>query len=280
MLALYAVHTASDVAVAEGINTLGAGDIYGLRYVANLPSSNNFFHSATLGADYKDFNQTVAQLGSGSFNTPISYMPFYAGWDGSQSGTGRETRLGVNFNFHVIGLVGTEQLFADKRFKGRPNYSYLKGSFSHKELWDDGWSAQVRGNWQLAGQALVSNEQFSIGGVDSVRGYFDSAAAGDTGMTLTLEATSANLIKSVAASDAPGYISDVRLLAFADQGWATVIDPLFANARFELASYGLGLRLSGPRGLSVTLDWAIAQNQIGKTQQGDNRLHFRLAQEW
>jgi hemolysin activation/secretion protein len=280
MLALYGVHSASDVAVSEGINTLGAGDIYGLRYLANLPGSNDFFHSATLGVDYKDFTQTVAQLGSGSFNTPITYMPFYAGWDGSLNGKGRETRLGVNFNFHVMGLVGTEQQFADKRFKGRPNYAYLKGNFAHKELWNAGWSAQVRGSWQLAGQALVSNEQFSIGGVDTVRGYYDSAASGETGMALTLEASTPNLLKNVAASVAPAYISDVRLLAFADQGWVTVLEPLFANARFELASYGFGLRISGTRGLSVTLDWAVAQSQINKTLQGDSRLHFRLAQEW
>jgi hemolysin activation/secretion protein len=280
MLALYGVHSSSDVAVSEGINMLGAGDIYGLRYVANLPGSNDFFHSATLGVDYKDFNQTVAQLNSGSFNTPITYMPFYAGWDGSFTGRGRETRLGVNFNFHVMGLVGTEQQFADKRFKGRPNYAFLRGNFAHKELWDSGWSAQVRGSWQLAGQALVSNEQFSIGGVDTVRGYNDSAASGETGMALTLEASTPNLIKSTAASLAPAYVNDVRLLAFMDRGRATVVDPLFANSRFDLASYGIGLRVSGPRGLSLTLDWAIAQNQMNKTQQGDNRLHFRLAQEW
>jgi hemolysin activation/secretion protein len=207
-------------------------------------------------------------------------MPFYAGWDGSLSGKERETRVGVSFNFHVMGLVGTEQQFADKRFKGRPNYSYLKGSFSHKENWQEGWSAQVRGNWQLSGQALVSNEQFSIGGVDTVRGYYDSAASGETGMALTLEASTPNLLGSAAASDAPGGLSDVRLLTFYDQGWVTVVDPLFANARFELASYGLGLRVSGARGLSLTLDWALARNAINKTQQGDSRLHFRLAQEW
>ncbi|RFO95778.1 ShlB/FhaC/HecB family hemolysin secretion/activation protein [Rhodoferax lacus] len=280
MLALYAVHSASDVAISEGINTLGAGDIYGLRYIANLPGSSSLFHSATFGVDYKDFNQTVAQLGSGSFNTPITYMPLYAGWDGSFSGKDRESRLGVSFNFHVMGLAGTEQQFADKRFKGRPNYSYLKGSFSHKEMWQEGWSAQVRGNWQFAGQALVSNEQFSIGGVDTVRGYYDSAASGETGMALSLEASSPNLLRGPAASDAPTYVNDVRLLAFVDQGSVTVVDPLFATSRYDLTSYGLGLRASGARGLSITLDWAIAQSQIGKTQQGDSRLHFRLAQEW
>jgi hemolysin activation/secretion protein len=284
MLALYAVHSASDVAVAEGVNTLGAGDIYGLRYIANLPGSSDFFQSASLGLDYKDFNQTVAQLGSGSFNTPITYMPLYAGWDGSLSGKDSDTRLGVSFNFHAMGLVGTEQQFADKRFKGRPNYSYLKGNFSHKEFWSEGWakgwSAQVRGNWQWAGQALVSNEQFSIGGVDTVRGYYDSAASGETGLTLTLEASTPNLFTSPAAADAPGTVNDVRLLAFVDQGSVSVVDPLFATSRFDLSSYGLGLRLSGARGLSVTLDWAIAQSQIGKTQPGDSRLHFRLAQEW
>jgi hemolysin activation/secretion protein len=280
MLALYGVHSASDVAVAGGINTLGTGAIYGLRYVANLPGSTDFFQSATLGADYKDFNQTVAQLGSGSFNTPITYLPFTLGWDGSFSGKDRETRLGVGFNFHVMGLAGTEQQFADKRFKGRPNYSYLKGSFSHKESWSQGWSAQLRGNWQLAGQALVSNEQFSIGGADTVRGYYDSAASGETGMAATLEASTPNLLIGADASDEPRTLSDVRLLAFVDQGWVTVVDPLFATARFELASYGLGVRLSGTRGLSLTLDWAIARNESGKTRQGDSRLHFRLAQDW
>lgn len=280
MLALYGVHSESDVAVAEGINTLGAGDIYGLRYVANLPGSQRFFQSATLGVDYKDFNQTVSQLGSGSFNTPIAYMPFYVGWDGSLGDAGRETRLGISFNFHIRGLVGTDQQFEDKRFKGSSAYSYLKGNFSHKESWESGWAAQLRGSWQLAGQALVSNEQFSIGGVDTVRGYYDSAASGETGAALTLETSTPNLLSAPAANDPPSYISDVRLLAFVDQGWVTVVDPLFANARFELASYGLGLRISGARGLSATLDWAIAQNQINKTKQGDSRLHFRLAQEW
>ena len=279
-LALYGVHSASDVAVAAGINTLGSGDIYGLRYMANLPGSTDFFQTATLGVDYKDFNQTVAQLGSGSFNTPISYMPLYAGWDASLNGKDRESRLGLSFNVHLPGMVGTEQQFADKRFKGRASYSYLKGSFSHKQLWDAGWSAQLRGSWQLSGQALVSNEQFSIGGVDTVRGYYDSAASGETGMALTLEAVTPNLLQAPGANDAPAYVSDVRLLAFMDQGWVTVVDPLFANARFELASVGLGLRVSGARGLSATLDWAIAQNAINKTQQGDSRLHFRLAQEW
>ncbi|WP_342617530.1 ShlB/FhaC/HecB family hemolysin secretion/activation protein [Rhodoferax sp. GW822-FHT02A01] len=280
MLALYAVHTTSDVALTEATNTAGIGDIYGLRYIANLPSGADYYQTATLGVDYKDFNQTVSQLASGSFNTPIAYMPFTLGWDGTFNGTMRETRLNVGFNFHVMGLVGTDQQFADKRFKGRPNYSYLRGSFSHKESWEKGTTVQARGSWQLAGQALISNEQFSIGGVDTVRGYYDSAASGETGMALTLEAVTPNLLTPANASDAPSWVSDVRLLAFADQGWVTVVDPLFATSRFELGSYGLGLRVNGARGLSLTLDWAIAQNHINSTQQGDNRLHFRLAQEW
>lgn len=280
MLALYAVHSSSDVALTQTSNTAGVGDIYGLRYIANLPGGANYFQTATLGVDYKDFNQTVSQLESGSFNTPITYMPLSLSWDGTFNGELRETRLNVGFNFHVMGMAGTDQQFADKRYKGRANYSFLRGSFSHKESWETGATVQLRGTWQLAGQALISNEQFSIGGVDTVRGYYESAASGETGAAVSVEAITANLLNRSSADEAVQWVSDVRLLAFVDQGWVTVLEPLFATSRFELASYGVGLRLTGARGLSLTLDWAIARNAINKTQQGDSRLHFRLAQEW
>jgi hemolysin activation/secretion protein len=275
-LALYGVKSDSDVAAVGTLNVVGNGVIFGARYILPLRSrSDGFFHTATLGVDYKDFDQSVALIGGGDFNTPITYLPFTLGWDGTWLGEARSTTAGVAFNFHLRGLVADEQEFADKRFKGRANYAYLRGTASHRESWASGWGAEARGSWQIAAQPLISNEQFAIGGVDTVRGYLESAALGDNGLALSLEAATPNFAKKL--GDA---LDEVRLLAFVDGGMVHVRAPITADDRFTLAGTGLGVRLKGWRGASAGLDWAVALKSLGDTERGDSRAHFRLGYEW
>ncbi len=275
-LALYGVLSESDVAAVGTLNVLGNGTILGARYIVPLRSrSEGFFHTATLGVDYKDFDQSVALIGGGDFNTPITYLPFALGWDGTWLGEGRSTKIGVAFNFHLRGLVADEQEFAAKRFKGRANYSYLRGTASHGERWSSGWGVELRGSWQLAAQPLISNEQFAIGGVDSVRGYLESAALGDNGVALSLEAATPNFAKRLADS-----IDDLHLLAFVDGGQVHVREPITAEDRITLAGAGVGLRLKGWHGVSAGIDWAVALRELGDTGKGDSRGHFRLGYEW
>src|SRR5688500_15276320 len=100
-LALYSVYSDSNVASVGALNVLGNGVLVGGRYILPLPGSEKFFHTATFGVDYKDFKQTVNLLDGGNFNTPISYLPFTVGWDGTWLGEGRTTKLGLSANFHV-----------------------------------------------------------------------------------------------------------------------------------------------------------------------------------
>jgi len=280
-LALYGVKSESDVAAVGTLNVVGNGTIAGARYIVPLRGrGEGFFHTATLGVDYKDFDQSVNLIDSGGFNTPITYLPFTVGWDGtwleqSESGQRRTSKFGIAFNFHLRGLVANEQEFADKRFKGRSNYSYLRGKFSHEENWPSGWGMQARGGWQLTAQPLISNEQFAIGGVDTVRGYLESAALGENGISLSLEARTPNQAKKIADS-----LDDLHLLAFVDGGTVAVLEPITADDRFTLAGAGLGLRLKGWGGVSAGLDWAIALKDQGDTERGDSRAHFRLGYEW
>jgi len=280
-LAFYGVKSDSDVAAVGTLNVVGNGSIVGARYIVPLRGrGEGFFHTATLGVDYKDFDQSVNLIDSGGFNTPITYLPFTLGWDGTwlaqrESGRSRSTRAGVAFNFHLRGLVADEQEFADKRFKGRANYSYLRGTFSHEETWPSGWGMQARGGWQLAAQPLISNEQYAIGGVDTVRGYLESAALGENGISLSLEARTPNQGKKIADA-----LDELHLLAFVDGGTVSVLEPITADQRFTLAGAGLGLRLKGWGGVSAGLDWAVALKDLGKTERGDSRVHFRLGYEW
>jgi hemolysin activation/secretion protein len=225
--------------------------------------------------DYKDFAQAVNLIGSGGFNTPITYLPFTLGWDGNWLGDTSSSKLGAAFNFHLRGLLGDEQQFADKRFKGRPGYAYLRGSASHSETSAGHWVLSARASWQLAGQALISNEQFALGGADTVRGYLESAAMGDKGAALSLEAATPNFAKQLSDT-----LQDLHLLAFLDGGTVRVIDPITAVDHYYLGSAGMGLRLKGPKGASAALDWALVLKESGNAKKGDSRVHVRLGYEW
>lgn len=275
-LAFYGVRSDSDVAPVGTLNVVGNGVIYGARYILPLRGRDDFIHTATLGVDYKDFSQSVNLIGSGGFNTPIRYLPFTLGWDGTWLGEGRTSKFGAAFNFHVRGLVADEQEFADKRFKGRPNYAYVRGTFSHEASRPSGWGVAARGSWQVAPQPLISNEQFAIGGVDTVRGYLESAALGENGIALSLEAKTPNFAKRL--GDA---LDDVHVLAFIDGGRVSVRDPLPQQEdHFSASGAGVGLRLKGWKGGSAGLDWAVALESLGDTERGDSRVHFRFGYDW
>lgn len=275
-LALYGVHSDSDVAVLDTFNVVGNGDILGVRYIVPLRGRGQLSHTATLGVDYKDFDQTVKLTGGGDFNTPIRYMPFTLGWDGNWLDEGRNTKLGLAFNFHVRGLVADEADFANKRYKGRPNYAYLRGNFSHTGTWPQGWGVTGRAGLQIAAQPLIANEQFAIGGVDTVRGYLESTALGDDGATLGLEAFTPNF-----AAHLGEVLDDLHLLAFVDSGQVRVRSPLPEQTdRFTLSGAGLGLRFKGWNGVSAGVDWAVALKEAGGTKRGDKRANFRVSFEW
>jgi len=275
-LALYSVYSASNVASLGTLNVLGNGLIVGGRYILPLPGSEKFFHTATLGLDYKDFTQTVNLIAGGNFNTPITYLPFTVGWDGSWLGEGRTTKLGLAVNFHVRGLVGDEEEFANKRFKGSASYIYLRGNFSHTETWRQGWGLAGRASWQIAGQPLIANEQSIVGGVNTVRGYREVSALGDDSVTAGLEVFTPNYATYLLQG-----LDEFRLLAFIDAGIVRVQQPLPGQTdRFDLAGTGMGFRLKGWKGLSADVAWAVALEEVGRTKAGDKRVHFLFRHAW
>ena len=137
------------------------------------------------------------------------------------------------------------------------------------------WRVSGELDWQLAAQPLISNEQFSLGGVESVRGYLESAALGDNGAAFQLEAVTPDL-----ASRLGGWPGELRLHTFFDAGRATVREPITAVDHATLAGTGVGLRAKAPGGVVADLEWAVALRDLGRTEAGDGRAHFRLGVEW
>jgi hemolysin activation/secretion protein len=275
LLALYGVVSRSDVATAGDISVLGDGTIVGARYIRPFGGSDGLFQSLTLGADYKDFDETVRLAGAGNVATPIDYFNFMAEYRATVLGETTRSVAFAGVDFGVRGLGNTEREFENKRFQGEPNYVHLGLGLEHTQTFASDIQAFLGLEAQFAGGPLVSNEQFGIGGVDSVRGYFESEHLGDDGVQGRLELVSPSVARWMS-----GTLQELRFFAFADGAKVRVQDPLPGDRSFDdLSSVGMGMRLRSLGGFSAGLHWAWPLQETDAVEKGDDRLHFQMEYE-
>lgn len=275
-LAAYVVHTDSEVAALGTLNVLGTGDIYGLRYVLSLPApedNKDYFHSLTVGVDYKDFGQTINLQGADSLNSPITYMPFLATYAGGYRGSSSITTFDLSVNAHIRDLVADDLDFIAKRYRARANYIYTRINLIHSMNFSRGIKLDMKLSGQLTDQPLISNEQFAIGGADTVRGYLQSEGLGDIGYVANVELSSPQFGKYFSDK-----IKDLHALAFVDVGHTNIFNALAAQrVNYDLASAGLGVRLNVSN-IKTNVDLAVPFNDgaDNRTKAGDLRVHFNL----
>lgn len=247
----YAVRSKSDIAVVGDLNVIGNGTLAGLRLMRSLASREGFFHSLSLGLDYKDFNEALVQ-GADRGSVPIEYLPMSVNYNADWVKEHSVSDLALSAVFNLRGIGDGRAAFDAKRFQAQPNFFYLRASGSHTWKFANDAQLLLRVQSQFAGEPLISNEQFSIGGLDSVRGYYESESLGDMGAAATLEA------RTPSFADALGdAFQELRLRAFVDAGYARINDPLPDQSRSEtLVSAGLGASLKVFEHLNGSIDVA------------------------
>ena len=266
----------STVASVGGTSVFGRGSIYGVRRIAFLDGSDTFSHSLNFGVDYKTFKEEVSVGDNQGFQTPIHYLPFSLGYSLSRTDKQGSWQGGAGLVFAVRGVGSNEAQFADKRFMAQSNFAILKADAARVQTLPFGLTLYGKLEGQISDQALISNEQFVAGGVDSVRGYLEATAVGDKALRGTLELRSANFAK-----EGWGWIGGLRVHAFAEGAGLWLNSPLPGQkARFGLLSTGVGLRLQAKEGGSISLDLARALHDAGNTRNGDFRVHASGAFEF
>lgn len=278
-LALYAVSSSSNaqVASAGALSVIGIGEIYGARLIKPLPGLDTYSHSLTAGVDYKNFKENLNLIGADNpISTPISYLPFMLQYNSSLRGKESFTAFNLGVNFSVRGLGNDQQDFENKRFNARSDYMYLTGgvNFNHNLPWGMELASRVSG--QVANSPLISNEQFSLGGMQSIRGYFETQALADDGLIGSVELHSPHL-----APSNMDYINKLQAIVFVDGGKGWIQDALPGNPKgYELASTGFGMRFQMMRYLSGVLDVGIPLIDVAPVSAGDPKLHFLVATEF
>ena len=138
--------------------------------------------------------------------------------------------------------------FACKRSASSPDFlTWRTGLDWRQPAWGK-WRLNASLDVQLASGALASGEQFSLGGVDTVRGYYDYEQSGDWGFQPT------------GVGHPP---SGWKRQAFGPPRWRSSIAVcLLQNAlpgqtaSAQLGSAGFGLRVDVAKGLQLSADAA------------------------
>src|SRR5262245_31273574 len=267
----YAVKSDSDVAVLSGTDVIGRGEIFGARALISLPGRDGFVHSLSTGFDRKNLTQNVRTAGQPS-NAPVLYYPGTIAYAATWRNAETVTQVGASLNF-ALPLGSRNDEFDAQRFDARRQYFYLRGEFSHERPLGSNFVLFEKFAGQITGDSLISSEQLSAGGANTVRGYLEAERLGDYGATATVEVRSPSF-----GSQLSSYISDWRVHAFVDLAALGVHNPLPGErSAFRLAGAGLGTRFTAFDQLTGALDIAVALLDGAATDSGTTHVHFRLA---
>ncbi len=263
------------------IQVVGRGKIYSLRRIL-VDSSETFTQSLTLGVDYKDMLGIVYQLdGNGglvkglscsatTLCTPIRYLPLSASYSATLPDKQGAWQAGGGIVVALRGLFSQQAEFADKRYLAQSNFSVLKLDLARTQKLPRDLVLFGKLEGQVSSQPLISDEQFVAGGVDSVRGYLESSAAGDRALRASFELRSPNFV-----ADSKGLLADLRAHAFFEGAGVWLKSPLPAqDFRSGLLSTGFGLRLRTQKHASLALDVGWPLRDAGPTEKGSPRLHL------
>lgn len=268
----------SNVATLGGTQALGNGHTFGLRRHINV-SRGGWAGTVSLGADLKRLRDTIAASDS-QLETPLRYLPFQLAFNGQWSEGAESLQLGSTLNLAWGRLLQRELLCADTAVQDQFDCKTqgASGSFGVFRL-DGRWtrpawfgsSFSTRLAAQLASGPLVSAEQFTLGGADTVRGYYESEVSADHALLGSFEWRGPNFAPLIGT----GW-TEVKPLLFADVARGYLDQPLSGQAlHSSLWSTGLGMRVAGP-GLDAGLDVAWPHKSSTNTVAHSPRVHMRV----
>jgi hemolysin activation/secretion protein len=236
-LLLYGYKSNSDVATIGDTAVLGKGYAIGLRGVAQLPPIGPASQSLSVGFDFKHFYQLIAvgKASTSVTDSAIDYWPLNAVYSLQFDTASTSTHGSFGVTVGVRTAARDVAVFEVNRSAARGNFIHLNLDLDNTDQLPFGMAANFRLSAQAANQSLVSGEQFSAGGLSSVRGYLQSSAVGDHGVFGSVE------LRSPPITFAPRrLVDDWRAFVFADAADTWLIDPLADQTR-ETALYGVGV---------------------------------------
>jgi hemolysin activation/secretion protein len=257
----------SNVPVAGTFGVLGIGQIASARLGYAIPGTGRTLQSVSLGVDYKHFRNTINQSATTALDTPISYVNMWAQYSQAMRTDWVTTTFVVSANAGARHLAGSSTEFANDRFHGRSNYFDVRADLATTWHLPASFALRLRVAGQGASEPLIANEDYSLAGVDGVRGYLEAEELVDAGIKGTAQLISPPLRYG------ERNLGDAFL--FYDIGRGRVYDALPGQfSVVELRGVGAGLDVLPGQWLTGSLSWAYALDTSSATHAGDSRVLF------
>jgi hemolysin activation/secretion protein len=258
------------------LKSSGAGQTMGLNYSHYLAPEGGYRSYITLGLDDRRFDITeiggVPIPGQRVRRSRPVMLEYTARVETDKSTWGYSTSLAANL---VSGPGNSLSAYRSEDARIRTAaFRVLRANANYLSTLGGGWLWSVRGQLQYSPDALISGEQFGLGGATSIRGTTERPIAGDKGLLAALEVTTPVL--------APG----LRMVGFLEMGWLRNNNPNAVNkpASDHLAGAGLGLRYSAGM-FEISADWgrivtgSVLSGPGNPTlpKSGDSKFHVNLS---
>lgn len=236
--------------VAGPVGISGSGQLYLAQYEQMLPRWGDWLGKITYRFDYKIFTNDVTVEGSNESLIPDATVhPVSIGYSGQLAQERRTIAAAISYAHNIPGGPnGTTEAFTAPggRVGATANYQLWRYSASLLQSLPGNFALNLAINGQYTADALISGEQFGVGGLDSVRGFYTRQLANDKGVRGSVEIWFPELFDN-------GF--RMRPQLFLDAATLGRNNPQPGELeRISISSYGVGVRGGFGKQLSYRLD--------------------------
>jgi hemolysin activation/secretion protein len=269
---LFGVHADVDSGVVGDLfNLRGRGSVAGIRYNRHLEPAAGYRHRLSFGLEYRVIDNRVSSVAGGADLVPdVTVHPASLGYAGAWLGANHQLDFSTTYVQNIPGGPhGHASDLTAVRSGARASYSMLRASFAYVGTLPEDWQLRIAGDGQYTQDALVSGEQFGIGGQDSVRGFFEREITNDRGYRASVELLTADFGNRMI----PGL--SARGLVFVDRGGVARNRALAGETtEASIASVGAGVRLALAPRATLRIDVAHVLRGAGSRSRGSESVHF------
>ncbi|HEX4054950.1 MAG TPA: ShlB/FhaC/HecB family hemolysin secretion/activation protein [Tepidisphaeraceae bacterium] len=275
VLTIFGNWSTSDVQTDPNIFQTGQSWQISARYEIPLPRMCGITQSIQFGGDFKRSNTNADFGGFSVYSSYVNVVQFMLGYNAAETdsrGSG-DLSLAGYFSPGYIGSQDDRADYDNARVGADPQYAYGLLTTDRTTNLPANFSWLVRFQGQLATGPLLGSEQLGVGGIDSVRGYFEREGNGDDGLILSneLHTPPMSFLKIAGRKD------QLYFLAFLDYGVAYMRDAQpgqFSQENFLGAGPGVSYHLGPWLSVDYAYGWRLANGD--PTVHASGRNHLRI----
>jgi hemolysin activation/secretion protein len=191
----------------------------------------------------------------------VLWLPLVASADAAFTDPGGSTTAGVTLMGNFLGNETDFDSIAYSR-KARTAFGKANLQIRREQRIVGEWSAQARVAGQVATGPLLPVESFALGGLTSVRGYYEGDETGDAGWVSGLDLLTPQWRRTVPTLGEP-VPAWLRASVFFDAGQRFKMDSAAADVVLRTlwsVGFGLSANVNNAMDLKITVGWPLADS--------------------